>query len=364
MKTKRIFLPIIVFTFIAGLFSCNKDCPNETTKPVTSYLDLPSTPYEYNSGFGSNKMATLGRVLFYDKHLSVNNAISCGTCHKQSIAFSDNVPFSSGFENNLTKRNTLPIQNLGFDFTFFGGNAPRLFWDGREKFLVSMVLKPIINHVEMGMSDMNAIVNKVKTMPYYNDLFLDAFGSYDVTINNIATALSTFTASIKSNNTRFDKFMQGTTSLTGLEEQGRTLFFTKYNCNSCHQTQMFNGYETGGGFVNIGLDQQYADDGLGALTNNTSDNGKFKIPNLRNVAFTGPYMHDGRFSTLDQVLDHYSHSIANHPNLDDRLKDVNNLAIKLNITNPEKTAIVAFLNTLNDYTMMTDRKFSSPFRVQ
>jgi cytochrome c peroxidase len=127
---------------------------------------------------------------------------------------------------------------------------------------------------------------------------------------------------------------------------------------------VLNGYQRGGGttpgFINIGLDLNYADNGVGALNGNAADNGKFKIPNLRNVALTAPYMHDGRFATLDAVLEHYSHNIMNHPNLDSRLKD-GNQAKQMNISDNDKTAIIAFLNTLTDYTMITDPKFSSPF---
>ena len=285
MKLKRSSLAVILLATVAGFFSCNKE-DSSSVKPVTTTLDLPERPYNYNTFFGSNQLATLGRVLFYDNHLSVNNSISCASCHKQSMAFSDNVTFSSGYENQLTKRNSLAIQNLGVTNFFMGPNAnpPSLFWDGREKFLGSMVLKPIMNHVEMGMGDLNAIVNKVKAAPYYNDLFMEAFNSSDIDINKIARALSTFVASISSNNTRFDKAQRGGTALNGLEEQGKLLFFNKYNCNTCHQTQQLNGYQSGGGngseigYVNIGLDVNYADNGLGALNGNSSDNGRFKIP--------------------------------------------------------------------------------------
>ena len=234
-----------------------------------------------------------------------------------------------------------------------------------------MVLKPIVNHVEMGMGDLNQIVSKVRGAPYYNKLFTDAYNSTDVNIDKIASALSTFVSSISSGNTRFDKATQGTAQLTALEEQGRALFFNTYNCNSCHQTQrLTGGYQSGGGngtevgFVNIGLDENYADNGLGALNGNSSDNGRFKIPSLRNISLTGPYMHDGRFRTLEEVLEHYSHNIKNHPNLDARLKGTNNLPKEMNISAQDKIALVAFLKALTDYSMITDPKFSSPFMIQ
>jgi cytochrome c peroxidase len=340
--------------------------------PQQVKLSLPESPYSYdtfdNGGVlfftnVSNNQATLGRVLFYDTHLSVNNAISCGTCHKQGLAFSDNVKFSQGFENHSTLRNTLPIQNIS-NTTFFNSfNSPSLFWDGRANFLPSMVFMPMLNHVEMGMNDMNAIVQKVKSLSYYNDLFLKAYGSDEINAQNVGNALSNFVSALVSGNTRFDRFNNNLTQLTGLENEGRSLFFNKYNCNSCHQTQALNGYEMGGGFVNIGLDANYTDKGHQNVTQSQSDNGKFKIPNLRNIALTAPYMHDGRFTDLTQVLNHYSSGIADSPALDPRLKDANGHPMRMNITDHEKTAIIAFLNTLTDYTLITDPKFSNPFKA-
>src|SRR5205085_11671990 len=133
--------------------------------------------------------------LFYDAHLSVNNAVSCGNCHHQALAFADNVSFSRGFENIPALRNTLPIQNIPSN-TF--SSPINLFWDGRAQFLPSMVLMPIANHIEMGMGDLNALVNRLKGLPYYNDLFNDAYGSQEVTVEKISTALAAFTGSIRS----------------------------------------------------------------------------------------------------------------------------------------------------------------------
>jgi cytochrome c peroxidase len=246
----------------------------------------------------------------------------------------------------------------------FGFNNPSLFWDGRATFLPAMVLMPITNHVEMGMSDMNGIVEKVKSLKYYEDLFLNAFGAANVDGDKIASALSSFVSSIGSGNTRFDQARAGQVQLNALEEQGRNLFFNKYNCNSCHQTEQANGYEMGGGFVNIGLDAVYTDKGRQNVSNDVADNGKFKIPNLRNISLTGPYMHDGRFATLDQVLDHYSQGISGSPALDPRLKDLNGNPMRMNISTQEKSALKAFLGTLTDYKMITDPKYSNPFAAK
>ncbi|MEO8149724.1 MAG: cytochrome c peroxidase [Bacteroidia bacterium] len=356
---KELIICTLIFTFVAlNFLSCSD---KQSGSPTTLTLDLPAQPYNY--GVSNNDAATLGRVLFYDKHLSVNNSIACASCHKQAIAFSDNVRFSSGFENRVTSRNSLPIQNVAF--------AQELFWDGRQKFLAPMVLKPIVNHVEMGMADVDAVVKKVQTLPAYKDLFFKAYNSYDIDGLKISDALKTFTSSIRSNNTRFDKFLANMTSFTAQEMEGRELFFSKYNCASCHVPQVAAGPGYGGvgssrsiGMANIGLDKNYADNGLGLITGDPNDNGKFRIPILRNVALTAPYMHDGRFTTLDDVLEHYSHGIAKHKNLDQRLRDTDNQPKKFNISDQEKTALIAFLNTLTDYTVVTDPKFSNPFKVK
>jgi cytochrome c peroxidase len=227
-----------------------------------------------------------------------------------------------------------------------------------------MVLMPILNHVEMGMSDMNGIVEKVKSQPYYKDLFIKAYGTDEVNIQNIANAISAFLGAIVSSETRFDHARFDISQLTSLEQEGKNLFFDKYDCNSCHQTEQPNGYQLGGGFVNIGLETNYTDKGFENVTHNTADNGKFKIPNLRNVALTAPYMHDGRFANLNQVLDHYSQGIANHPALDPRLRDANGQPMRMNISDHEKSALIAFLNTLTDYKMITDPTLSNPFTVR
>jgi cytochrome c peroxidase len=352
------------------LFSCKKD---EAALRV-SYLDLPTEPANYLVGVNNN-VPELGRVLFYDKQMSVNNSVSCGSCHKQAYGFADNVPLSRGFDNQLTARNSMPIQNLGFS-NFVGGgiaegdrffSSSKLFWDGRESNLSNMVLRPIINHVEMGITDTEALANKLSTVAYYKPLFKKAFGSEGVTPQKISTALTFFVQSINSTHSKFDQSKNGSgaAQLSALEATGKNLFFKIYDCNSCHQVETPNGYEfLGGGFANIGLNDVYADDGLAKTTGKSTDVGKFKIPSLRNVAFTAPYMHDGRFSTLDEVMEHYSSEIANHPNLDFRLRDKSGQADQKNISEFDKKAIIAFLNTLTDTQVITDPKFASPFKIR
>ncbi len=311
-------------------------------------------------------------MLFYDKSLSINNSVSCGSCHKQSIAFSDNKAFSRGFENFQTTRNTPPIQNLGLGVFVltpgpFGNQGQALFWDGRERLLKNMVVQPVFNHVEMGMRDTKKIQAKVASRPYYEDLFLQAFGDKEITFERIAEALTGFVASIESSASAFDISKRGpgfNGAMGEAEQRGLELFFGKYNCGSCHNLFSPAGYSEPleSELLNIGLDMTYADKGKGALTGKESDNGKFKIPNLRNIALTAPYMHDGRFATLEEVLDHYNTGVKDHPNLDDRLKDASGHAQVLNITESERRDMLAFLNSLTDRQLISDPKYSNPFK--
>jgi cytochrome c peroxidase len=372
-----------------GASSCQEQ---ELDAVGETYLDLPATRFDYrNLHDTTNAIATLGRVLFYDRKLSINSTISCASCHKQSAAFGDNQAFSRGFEGGLTSRNSLPLQNIGFasisffekqngrpfssfaptgssSSSFFGGH---LFWDGRETILENLALQPVGNHIEMGITDVNALSEKLAGLPYYAPLFNDAFQNTEITSEKIATAIAMFVRSIRTNETRFDKHValqfsstRGTSDLNALELEGMMLFTDKYDCNSCHQVTSTFGYVFAGTFANIGLDAVYADNGLQKTTGNADDAGKFRIPSLRNVSYSAPYMHDGRFKTLDDVMEHYSGGMANHPNLDPRLKDNSGQALSMNISDHEKQAIVAFLHTLNDPSVVSDPKFSNPFKTR
>lgn len=356
---KKIHLSAAIVAAIAIIYSCRK---NESAAPKSGAsvsLDLPATPYPYFGSGGSgldslNRVATLGRVLFYDSHLSVNNAISCGSCHKQAFGFADNVAFSVGFEGALTKRNSPGLNSLA--------NSSTLFWDGREDNIMNLALRPITNHVEMGIEDSNTLVQKLAALPYYAKLFKDAYGDMAVTTTRISGALGIFLVSITADNSRFDQFSRGDSMvLTAQEMAGKTLFDGKYNCAHCHTSG--NGYMGNSTFKDIGLDATYTDIGRGAITGNTADKGTFKVPNLKNVGVSAPYMHDGRYNTLSDVIDHYSTGIHNSPNLDIVLTDSAGHARAMNISADDKAALIAFLNTLTDYQMITDQKFSNPFKV-
>ena len=349
-------------------------------------LELPEMPLVYNVRGVSDHVPTLGRALFYDPRLSMNNSVSCASCHKQALAFSDNAALSRGFQNRLTERNSMAIQNIissafqetisptdtiGADVgTYLPGvevppsffvQATRLFWDGRESDLKIMVTRPIMNHVEMGIDDLDALAAKLATIPAYPPLFQKAFGTPEVNKDRIAAGLSAFLLSIRSTNSKFD-FVASNRSqtlnlpgsqLSAIEEHGRQLFFTKFNCNNCHEMN---------GFADIGLDQTPKDNGLFLTSADPAEMGLFKIPSLRNVQLTGPYMHDGRFRTLNEVMDHYSSGIKPSANLDSRLRDTSGAPKKMRMTDVEKKAIIAFLGTLTDYQLISDTRFSNPFR--
>lgn len=363
-------IPITVIV-AAGfvLYSCNKK--EKDTLTTSSYLDLPGTNHVYFDNKGAspsfkdsvNSTATLGRVLFYDSHLSLNNAVSCASCHKQEIGFADNVAFSRGFEGRLTSRNSPGINGISANSL--------LFWDGRERVLENLIMRPISNHVEMGIDDLNTLPGKLEALSYYKPLFKAAFKDERITLERISKAVSCFIQSINASSST-KPMSSGSTfrPLTSLEKDGKALFDTVYNCGNCHAAS--NGYSGGGGFMDIGLDEVYTDKGLGAITGNKLDMGTFKIPNLTNVALTAPYMHDGRYRTLEEVLEHYSHGIGNSPNLTPLLRnrnpnvpdDAGTGVLRMNIKEADKKAIIAFLGSLTDYKTNTDEKFSNPFKVK
>ncbi len=362
---------LLTISALAGLILAAISCHKSAVTPTgTVTLKLPATDYRYFTRYDStaNSKATLGRVLFYDGHLSLNNTISCASCHKQAAGFADNVAASVGFEGRLTKRNSKSIHNIAGPDSFYNSGmiylvGRPLFWDGRENVLNNLVSRPLTNHVEMGIDDIDVLAEKLSKLPFYAPLFQKAYGNENVTAQRISECISIFMSSIRSNDSRFEQYSRGNAAaLNALEMQGLQLFSDKYNCGFCHHpTQNFYTTED---FRDIGLDLTYTDAGAGVVRNATSDNGKFRVPSLTNVALTAPYMHDGRFKTLDEVLEHYSHGIKHSANLDAMLTTADGLPMQMNISAQEKTAIIAFLNTFTDYTTISDVKFSNPFKVQ
>lgn len=352
------------------LTSCQKDEANVTLRTPNLPTELAdySNP-EISAGFWidpsryivSDAGATLGRVLFYDKILSKDNTISCASCHLQEKAFADPVKFSSGINDQVLSRNTPSITNIYDD--------PILFWDGRAESVTDLVLKPVRNHKEMGLDNMEFLVAKIKKAPYYESLFRQAYGEDAISKENIADALNQFLCAMITGRSKYDEASCGNSSLTDAETRGSQVFFGEGRCYQCHSGLDFNqrGGFFGGPFggwepsANIGLDEVYTDQGMGEF--DPALEGVFKIPSLRNVAVTAPYMHDGRFATLEEVINHYSENIADHPNLAFELRDWNSDGpARLNLSTEDKSALIAFLKTLTDESFMHDEKFSDPFK--
>ena len=305
----------------------------------------------------SNASVELGRVLFYDKKLSLNNTIACGSCHVQSAAFSDKMPFSVGFGGQKTTRNSMAICNPVF--------LNNMFWDSRAAGSLDLSTRPVFNHIEMGMENDAMLESKLAATSYYPELFTKAYVDSKVPRGRISMSISHFLSAMVTGNSKFDQFVSHSASaqFTGLEQMGKDLFFSeRARCSRCHNGQNFSapddpgntyGAPTVKGTANIGLERIYQDNG--------KENGKFRIPSLRNVELSGPYMHDGRFNTLEQVIDHYSRGIQPHAHLDENLKDGQGNPIKLNFSEQEKEALLAFLRTLTDYQFLQDKRFSNPF---
>lgn len=300
--------------------------------------------------------ATLGRVLFYDVNLSANNTISCASCHLQEAGFSDPEVFSVGFDGGLTGRNSMGLSNSRF---YENGH---FFWDERAGSLEEQVLMPIQDRIEMGLT-LTELVIKVEEQPYYPVLFERVFGDEEVTSDRIASTLSQFVRSIVSYQSKYDEGRARANNpeddfpnFTDLENLGKRIFFSnRTDCSRCHTSDLFVGDEA----RNNGLDAILTDLGLGEVTGRNQDNGKFKTGSLRNIELTAPYMHDGRFETLEEVVEHYNSGVQNSPTLDNRLQQ-NGRPVRMNLSDQEKAGLVAFMKTLTDYVLIEDEKFSNP----
>lgn len=312
--------------------------------------DIDNTP---NNNPVTDAGATLGRVLFYDVKLSGNDSTSCASCHLQANGFADPDQFSVGFEGGLTGRNSMSLANA----RFYENGA--FFWDERAATLEDQVLMPIQDSVEMGM-DLTTLEAKLATTAYYPDLFNDAFGSPTINSDRISLALAQFVRSMDSYQSKFDEgFQTDFANFTAQEDEGRQIFNGRGRCNDCHTTQV----QTLDTPRNNGLDATTIDAGVGGVTGNGLEDAVFKIGSLRNIALTAPYMHDGRFQTLEEVVTFYNSGVQDHPNLDPLMQNNNGNPRRLNLTDAEQAALVAFLGTLTDTAFVTDERFSNPFLI-
>ena len=380
---KKTHLSLLAFALLGlVLWSCSQE-PGLTQR----IPKLPATVYNYQDNavlpsvrgiiWGSNdntpqnnkttnEGATLGRVLFYDKVLSLNNSVACGSCHKQNYAFADNVAFSTGFEGKKTARNSMAVFNCK--------NSSRFFWDTRAATLEAQTTMPVQNHVEMGLENLDNLVLKLSKTSYYAPLFQSAFGTTTVTKERITMALAQFMRSITTHNSKFDQGRNNNFSNFSSAEKDGLALFTNMRCAQCHNGENLNG--DGWDLANIGLDETYTDKGLMNISNYAGDDGRFKVASLRNIALTAPYMHDGRYNTLEEVVNHYNNMKSN-PNLDVRLTDAswcdfctppagsttfNHAPHQFNMTDIQKKSLVAFLNTLTDQNLINDVRFADPFK--
>ncbi|MEL6589244.1 MAG: cytochrome c peroxidase [Bacteroidota bacterium] len=332
-------------------FSLPQHFLNDTTVPPLGY---------YDSANGvTDEGATLGRVLFYDTRLSIHQEISCASCHIQEFAFADPNPVSAGQDGSPGIRNSIGLSNGAVPA------AGRFFWDCRTDSMSKQILLAITSSIEMNL-DTNTLVDRLKQTNFYEPLFQDAFNSPEITADKSIKAISQFVRSMFSFHAKYDYARSGNlfgniqdppfAEFTALENQGLSLFNT--HCESCHRGALFNTTRA----HNNGLDEISTEEGYAIVSGLQEDYGKFKAPSLRNIAVTAPYMHDGRFNSLEEVVDFYSDQIQANPNLDPLLKEADGHPKRFLFTETEKEALVAFLHTLTDQKFMTDPRWSDPFQ--
>lgn len=346
--TWAVSVPILMFT----------GCVIDQREPLLT--DLGPTPLELQTPSNmppitipaDNPMTVegveLGRKLFYEELLSGDNTQSCGSCHAQAFAFSDNgKQFSEGIDGQLGNMNAMAIMNLGW--------AQEFFWDGRSFGMEVQAREPVINPIEMHESWENAVAELQATAEYPR-LFKAAFGTDDITEELAVKAIAQFERTLISGNSEYDKFYRGEpNSFSQAAFRGMQIFFTERgDCFHCHTVDLLSTFE----YHNNGLDATFNADNIGraGVTGRTSDTGKFKVPSLRNVEVSGPYMHDGRFATLEEVIEHYNSGIQRSPTLSPQIKQPDGLFL----TEQEKSDLLAFMKSLTDQEFLTNPAFSDP----
>ena len=373
------WMACLLACLLVGLSSCHppeaKAPPPQVPEvfPAPTPLQNFSAPF-YFGAFSvpvdnrlTEEAVALGRALFYETALSVDGSVSCATCHRPELAFTDGKAFSEGVHGFQTDRSAMSLVNLMWGPQHF-------FWDGRVDSLEAQALQPIENPNEMG-ETLENVIQKLSQNPDYPRMFGAAFGSREITAERIGKALASFERTLISANSKYDRYLRGETSLTEQELWGKQLFQTHpdskanlrgTNCGDCHSPLLTSGFNTAyDGFTNNGLDtEENLPAGLSAITGKAQDRGKFKVPSLRNIALTAPYMHDGRFQTLEEVLDHYDQHIQESSTLDPLIREATNGEFvagrppALLMTAEEKAAVIAFLHTLTDETFISNPNFA------
>ena len=356
---------ICITLCVIAIISCKKDLA-----PISGCTDISSVNYNPNAliddgscintnpliinipqGFPNMNIpfnnpttiegVSLGKKLFNDKILSKDNSISCSSCHIQSSSFSENNQFSIGVEGLSGNRNASAIINVGWNNTFN--------WDGSATSLEEQVFEPVTNPLEMNNTWSNVEL-KLNSHDQYPELFKQAFNTDYIDSTHVSMAIAQYERTLVSSNSKFDKYLKGELQLSNSELSGYAIFNSeKGDCFHCHGTQMFMDNL----FHNNGLDlEPFNDIGLAEITKNSNDNGKFKTPTLRNIEFTSPYMHDGRFSTLEEVIEHYNSGGNYSITVDPLMKK---LGVGLQLSNEEKEDLIAFLKTLSDSVFVNNK---------
>ncbi|MEM9547879.1 MAG: cytochrome c peroxidase [Bacteroidota bacterium] len=395
---KNITASICALLGILLFVSCEKernqdDYTSEEYALISQDLSLPQVVSDYQlnlgehflpegktypkvniSSFGdiqlNNNRATLGRVLFYDETLSMDRNVSCGSCHLPEHAFSDVNKFSEGVNQVITKRNTLALATtLSFKISYNpldpGQAKSKFSWDDSSTDLPHQVKTAFRKENEMNIDD-DEIKKRIAESPFYTVLFEKAFGDSEVNSDRIAESITAFVDAISAVNSKFDegleaspKFSEEKDFYNFTEEENRGKELYNANCASCHTSKHNFTVKAS---ANNGLELSYNDKGIGERLNKSELFGVFKIPFLRNIELTAPYMHDGRFATLEEVVDHYSHGVMNHPNLSEELKNEDGTPRNLNLNQDDKKALVAYLETLTDQSIASDERFTDPFK--
>jgi len=339
MNMQKWYILAAIFLLIVA---CKKVNETESDFPLEVWFNkpthFPEPVYKLANSSFSQAQFELGRKLFYDPILSRNNTISCGSCHISQHAFTHHGhDLSHGIDDQLGNRNSMPLMNLAWANSFF--------WDGGVQDLDLTAVVPIENHLEMD-EKLAVVLKKLNNQSTYKDLYYKAFENSEINSVNTLKALSIFMANLISSNAKYDQVMQGKAEFTMQEQTGYQIF--KNNCSSCHKEPLFTDYTYRDNGLGLNVQQDY---GRYTITNREEDKLKFKVPTLRNLTYTAPYMHDGNFYTLEAVINHYRFQIKDTPNIDPLLKN------KINISDEDVIALTAFLKTLDDLSFINDKRF-------
>lgn len=353
MTQKSIYLSLLLLLLI----SCSSKGEEESIyTPVPANLEIPElfqqkliAPVIPTNNPLTEEGITLGKKLFFDPILSKDNTQSCASCHDPKNAFTDDTRFSEGIDGKFGTRNSMPLFNLAWNFD------ERFMWDGKDLSIERQAFSPVRNPIEMH-SDWKNVAKKLQEHTEYPTLFQQAFGTSKIDSTLVTKAIAQFERTLISGNSKFDQYLLGKVELTPEEQNGFNVFMdeTRGDCFHCHGSDN-NPLWTDNKFHNNGLDETFADLGLGAVTGDPNDNGKFRSPSLRNLKFTAPYMHDGRFATLEEVINHYSEGLKISSTIDPLMKKANQGGVQL--SDKDKADLKAFLLSLSDANFVNNPDF-------